>query len=105
MTRKELLAVPAREWNEPLHNVTGVYVIPSRRKHESGYACMDFVAEFHRGERPMVRFGGCTDSVAFCGANFQMDCTYPHGIIRIWSWKPFSVSSDLSSIYFREEKS
>ena len=51
----------------------------------------------------MVRFGGCTDVVDFCGENFKMDCIYPHGIIRIWSWKPFSVSSDLSSIYFREE--
>ena len=101
MTRKELLAVPKREWSEVLTNVSGVYVIPSSRKHESGWACMDFVAEFN-DKRPMVRFGGGCDSVIFEGKGFQMDCTHPNRIIHIWSFYPFTVSADLSTIYFRE---
>lgn len=50
--RKELLAVPKRKWNEVLTDVTGVYVIPSGRKHDSGYACMDFVAELKIQQSP-----------------------------------------------------
>lgn len=102
MTRKELLALPKREWDETLRGVCGVYVIPSGRKHDSGYVCMDFVAEFS-DDRPMVRFGGGCDDVSFVGSGFRMDCIYPHRIIHIWRWGTFSITHDSSSIDFREE--
>lgn len=105
MTKKELLAVPSRKWDEELHGVRGVYVLPSRRKHDSGWACMDFVAEFADKRRPMIRFGGNCDDVSFDGDCFRMDCTYPHGIIHIWNRiNTFSVSQGISSIDFVEEK-
>ena len=66
MNKKELLSIPKRKWYETLSGVSGVYVIPSRRKHDSGWACMDFVAEFSN-DRPMVRFGGGCDVVNFVG--------------------------------------
>lgn len=100
MTRKELLAVPKRKWDEVLTDVSGVYVIPSRRKHESGYNCMDFVATTPKG---MIRFGGGCDDISFCGHSFRMDCVSQ--IIHIWNSKypgTFSVSKDLSSITFTE---
>lgn len=103
MTRTEFLNVPKRKWDEELHGVIGVYVIPSGRKHESGYACMDFVASFQDG-RPPVRFGGGCDDVHFDGNGFRMDCEYPTRIIHIWNNRPFSVSDDLSSITFTEER-
>lgn len=103
MTRMELLALPKREWDETLHGVSGVYVIPTRRKHDSGWCCMAFAAEF-KDNRPMVGFGGGCDDVTFRGNDFRMDCDYPSGIIHIWSWKTFSISHDLSSIYFTEEQ-
>lgn len=56
MTRKELLAVPKRKYGETLTSVRGVWVIPSRRKHESGWATMDLVAETPEG---LVGFGEC----------------------------------------------
>lgn len=100
MTKKELLEIPHRKWSEELHSVCGVYVLPSRRKHDSGWACMDFVAVF-KGDRPMVRFGGGCDDVGFYGDGFAMDCIYPHGIIRIWNrLHTFTISRDLSSIDF-----
>lgn len=102
MTKKDFLAIPCRKWDEELTGVEGVYVLPSRRKHDSGWACMDFVAEFADG-RPMIRFGGGCDDVRFYGKGFRMDCTYPHGIIRIHARGTFTISSDLSSIDFREE--
>lgn len=105
MTKKEFLAIPRRPWDERLTGVIGVYVLPSRRKHDSGWACMDFVAEFADGNKPMIRFGGRCDDVCFIGKHFRMDCTYPHGIIHIWCAydRTFSVSCDLSSIDFKEE--
>ncbi len=101
MTKKDFLAIPCRKWDEKLTGVRGVYVLPSRRKHESGWACMDFVAVFDDG-RPMIRFGGGCDDVSFVGEYFNMDCTYPHGIIHIWSHRRFTISCDLSSIHFTE---
>lgn len=100
MTRKELLATPKREWDKVLHGVTGVWVVPNRRKHESGWECMDFVATFEDKNEKPVRFGGCCDVVRFKGNDFRMDCDYPSGIIHIWSFGPFSITADLSSIDF-----
>lgn len=101
MTRKELLAVPKRKWDETLENVSCVYVIPSRRKHDSGYACMDFVAETSSGQ---IGFGLHCDDVSFEGKHFRMDCIHPSGIIRIWNRNKFSVSGDVSSISFSENQ-
>lgn len=99
MNRKELLAVPKRKWDEALV-ATSVYVIPSGRKHESGYAQMDFVAVTEDGEK--VGFGGVCDDVAFEGNHFKMDCLHPSRIIRIWNREPFIVSKGISSIDFIE---
>lgn len=99
MNRKELLAVPKRKWDEELV-AKCVYVIPSGRKHESGYTMMDFVAITENGEK--VGFGGVCDDVALKGNGFRMDCLYPSRIIRIWNNEPFIVSEDISSIDFIE---
>lgn len=103
VTRKALLSIPTRKWDETLSDVSDVYVIPSGRKHESGWACMDFVATFKGRERPMVRFGGRCDDVSFYGSHFRMDCLHPQRIIHIWNTYPFSITSDLSSINFVED--
>ena len=99
-TRKALLQVPKRKWNEQI-KASGVYVIPSRRKHDSGFACMDFVAETKDG---LIRFGGYCDDVSFEGQHFRMDCIYPEIIIHIWNGNAngFTVTSDVSSISFVE---
>lgn len=99
MNRKELLAVPKRKWDEELM-AKYVYVIPSGRKHESGYAQMDFVAITVDGKK--VGFGGVCNSVEFQGNWFRMDCLHPSRIIRIWNRKPFIVSVGISSIDFIE---
>lgn len=101
ITREELLKVEKRQWDETLKNVTGVYVIPSGRKHDSGYACMDFVAEFKDSDK-LVRFGGGCDDVKLSGTHFKVDCLYPSRIIHIWNRQGFSITDDLSSIDFVE---
>lgn len=101
-TREELLNVEKRKWDDVLKNVTGVYIIPSGRKHDSGYACMDFVAEF-KGNDKLVRFGGGCDDVSLNGTHFRIDCLHPSRIIHIWNRKGFSISNDVSSINFDED--
>ena len=108
--RQELLSVPHRKWDAVLHNVGAVYIIPSRRKHESGYMCMDFVAcEIDkRGHisNNKIRFGGGCDVVNIEGIesrSFNIDCI-EGGIIRIFSHGvPFGVSEDVSSVRFTSE--
>lgn len=99
MNRKELLAVPKRKWDEELV-AKSVYVIPSGRKHDSGFTCMDFVARTTDGE--LVRFGGGCDLVEFKGEHFRMDCFHPSRIINIWNRNPFKITYDISSIEFIE---
>lgn len=101
MTRKELLSSPVRKWDEELKGVRGVFVIPSKRKHDSGWACMDFVAETPSG---LVRFGGCCDDVSFEGNHFRMDCDFETKLPHIWNRFGFTITHDLSSISFVEEK-
>ena len=103
-TKEELLAVQKRKWYDVLTGVVGVYVLPSENMHDSGYSCMDFVAEFNDREKPLVRFGGGCDDVSFVGEHFRMDCLHPTGIIHIWNRYLFSISNDLSSIDFTENK-
>lgn len=110
--RQELLAVPKRKWDEVLHNVGAVYIIPSRRKHDSGYMCMDFVAcrmdKSGRITNDKIRFGGGCDVVNLLGLdyanrNFSFDCE--EGVLRIFTFsKPFMVTRDLSSVDFSIEE-
>lgn len=87
-----------------LTGVAGVYVIPSRRKHESGWTMMNLIATFYDGREP-VHFSSFTDDVSFDGTGFRMDCDWPSGIIHIWNShcarKGFNVRG-CSSMMFEE---
>lgn len=102
INRKQLFEIPRRKWDEEIHGVVGVYIIPSQRKHDSGFACMDFVAQTGNGD--LIRFGGGCDDVRLDGNGFRIDCEYQSRIIHIWnSKKRFYITHDLSSIDFVEE--
>lgn len=104
MTKEELLSYPTRRWDEIINDAIGVYVIPSERLHDSGFLCMDFVAEklVNGKEIQYIRFGGFCDDVRLDGDHFRVDCT-KEGIIHIWNRKKFSIFHDLSSIDFLEK--
>ena len=44
MTRKELYAVPRREWGKSVGEFDCLVLLPTRRKHDSGYGIIDAVA-------------------------------------------------------------
>lgn len=101
MTRKELLAAPKRDPNKKIV-ATGVYVIPTNKKHDSGYRCMSFVAETEDG---LIQFGGCCDDVSFEGEHFSMDCDFKTKLLHVWNRNKFEVIGvDFSSIRFIELK-
>lgn len=104
MTRKEILALPARERKicEILSGAKSAYIIPNRKKHESGWMCMTIIVTFEDGSAPVL-FSDYTDDIAFYGEKFRMDCDYTSGVIRIWNSNyTFSVSGG-SSVDFEEE--
>lgn len=105
--RQELLNVPRKKTLEPLHNVGALYIIPSRRKHDSGYACMDLVAcrmdKSRRITNDKIRLGGGCDAIELRGDGFRIDCIHPSGIIRIFSFSPFCIPYDLSSVSLEME--
>ncbi len=89
-----------RPW-EPIENVMSVYVVPNGMLRESGWGCMNFVAE---KEDTYIGFGGVCDNVVFEGEHFQMDCYFPLNILHIWNRKGFTVEKGSQTIAFVENK-
>ena len=108
MTRKEMLNLPYHDltFDGELENVSGVYIIPSGRKHESGWTMMNLIATFYGGKQPVL-FAQVCDDISLEGEHFRIDCSYPHRIIHIWnsrSWKKgFRIEQGISSISFVED--
>lgn len=65
MTRKEFEALPGRDWNKDIGPFDSMVILPSRRLHDSGYRCMDFVAV--KKMKPVCRLAGASDVVHFNG--------------------------------------
>ena len=112
--REQLLSAPQRNFNEVLHNVTSLYIIPTRRKHDSGYNCMVYVAvvKDENGNKKYVRCGGYSDHLYARIENlskipFLPDCSFSidceKGVIRLYNFgnlhtNGFSVGEDLSTV-------
>lgn len=62
MTLTELRAVRHRDWREDIGPFRSLVIVPERRKHDSGYTVMSFVAVDERGY-PIVRLGGGSDVI------------------------------------------
>lgn len=65
MKRAEFFGLPCREWKEDIGEFDGLVILPTRRKHESGYMCMDYVACL--GGHPICRLAGCSDVIHLNG--------------------------------------
>lgn len=60
-TKKDLLALPHRQWGQDVSGVSSLVIIPGTKgqMHDSGYRCMTYVG-CHLGEA-FVRLGGSSD--------------------------------------------
>lgn len=64
-TKKELEALPAREWNEDIGEFDSLIILPTKHLDDSGFWCMDFVAV--KGNEPFCRLSGCSDVIHIDG--------------------------------------
>ena len=62
MTRKELEAVPHRKWDDNIGEFVSLIILPTRYKHDSGFACMSFIA-VDENDEPIGRIGGGSDVI------------------------------------------
>lgn len=83
-TKREFFKqVPMRKFDEIICT-REIYILPTRRKHDSGYACMELIAEKPNGE--LVKIGGYADVAVFEKRwKFKIDCLYPSRIIHLFS--------------------
>lgn len=99
--RKELLALPVRAWPDE-STYDSLYLVPSGRKHESGYMCVAIVGI--RDHKP-VEIAAFPDDIEWkmpqdtsYWGDMRMDCEYPSGILHPWSHRyAFKVGRALSS--------
>lgn len=98
MKKSDFNSVPTREWNEGKIQFTDLVIIPTTRKHESGYRCMKYCAV--KNGQPIAMLGGCSDVMHLDGIGgygmgkfgvatnsaikaWNMDCL-PCGYLHIW---------------------
>ena len=128
-TITEFRILPKRPFGEDIGNFDSLVILPTRRKHDSGYRCMEFVAV--KGEQPVCRMGGGSDVIHLLGldgfncfrkednkkqfvrelnsltfnAALRIDCL-PCGLLRIFCHHKLKAGLDLSSfeLYVDETK-
>lgn len=64
-TITEFRNLPKRKFGEDVGKFDSLVILPTRRKHDSGYRCMEFVAV--KGEQPICRMGGGSDVIHLLG--------------------------------------
>lgn len=111
MTRKEIEAIPERkDWTE--HTLcTSLVIIPLRRKHDSGYRMMDFLAVGF-GDLPICRVSGISDVLHIDGIGgygdppnhsfvapkgWSIDCLPVSGLLRLFGPRQMICTEALSS--------
>ena len=128
-TITEFRNLPKRKFDEDIGNFDSLVILPTRRKHDSGYRCMEFVAV--KGGQPICRMGGGSDVIHLLGmdgfncrgkedhkklfirrtenvtfnASLRIDCL-PCGLLRIFCHHKLKAGMDLSSfeLYVDETK-
>lgn len=106
INRKNLLAQKQRAWDKN-STYDKIYIVPTRRKHDSGYMVMAIVGVTQLKTKIRYEIAGYCDDICwkFQGLNsldlewaVRTDCEYPSGIIRFWSnYCKFEVGCSLSS--------
>lgn len=115
-TKRQLKAVRMRDWDEDIGEFDSLIILPTKHKHDSGYACMDFVAV--KDNKPLALLSGCSDVIHIDGIGgfgykwlekynkcpdaikpigWNIDCLAKSGLLRIFTDKPMRVGNVLSS--------
>jgi hypothetical protein len=121
LSKKELLKLPMRGWDETEKEYDEILLVPANTKHDSGYMHIAIIGGV-RGENwqdvtyeicaypddischfPIFTYGA---EKQFSMPLVRMDCLYPQGVFRYHGRGKFKVGHALSSveIYFNSEK-
>lgn len=106
ITKKTLLSLPERKWCE-IKKYNRILIVPTRKKHESGYMIIAIVGANFNGSDLMYEIAAycddiCWDTSATGNLDVRMDCLYPSGVIQAWSNDySFEVGCSLSSTTVR----
>jgi hypothetical protein len=87
MTRKEFEKLPFKKDDENIGEFDSLIILPTKRKHDSGFAVMDFVAV--REEIPICRLSGCSDVLVLNNINknddWSIDCLFKSKLFRLFN--------------------
>ncbi|NIL77159.1 hypothetical protein [Rhodococcus sp. B10] len=106
-TKKQLEELPIeREFTRNPTKYDSLLFFPTRRKHESGYTYMCVVGVVE--DKPVAVLGYHDDlglpsfvptSTSF--SDLRVDCSHPHGVFRLWSYRHRFSSTGVSSADMR----
>lgn len=89
MSKKEFEAVPELEhWSDTIDDFDSLVILPTKRKHDSGYRVMDFVVV--KEGKAIVRISGCSDVLHIDGiggfGKWSADTGIPKSVVpKGWS--------------------
>lgn len=103
VTRKQLLALPVREWDKRT-TYDSVLIVPQARAHDSGWAMM-YIVGVREGVPVEIAATHCDDIEWIVNADkwgshrLRMDCVRTARCTHVWSnHLTFAVGASLSSV-------
>lgn len=116
-TKKELLKMPRRKWDETSREYSQVLLVPAGTKHDSGWMNIAIIGVFSENGETKYEIAAYPDDVSCHFPHMsissdpyypyvRMDCWYPQGILQYHGNGHFKVGVALSStdIYFYPNK-
>lgn len=100
MTKKELLDLEMEKWGNEIPLLDDIYLIPTRRKHDSGYYCMEVVGATQDGKykKKLATYSDVFDIGDCFQQSKEVSIDIPeYGVIRFFST---SASCKLKVIYW-----
>jgi hypothetical protein len=96
-SRTGLLKAKRRNWQEK-STYGEIFIVPTRKKHDSGWMCMAIVGVLPDGSYEQAAWCDdiCWDVQGREGYMMRSDCTYPGGILHFWGAR-YEVGCSLSS--------
>lgn len=112
MKKRDFQEIPLRDsFDEDIGEFDSLVIMPTRKKHDSGWLCIDFVA--CRKAEPICRLSGCSDVLNIDGIGgygpyrgfipksvvakgWSIDCL-PCGYLQLWSNHTLKAGAALSN--------
>lgn len=109
MSKKELLKLPVRGWDDDSRLYDQILIVPAGTKHDSGYMHIAIVGVWKDGNEKKAELCAFPDDISYFfpkieGLHFdtalvRQDCYYPSGVLRFHTRNgKFYVSEALSSV-------